>query len=297
MSISNYALTCDTTVDLTPEHLERLGVSYAKYYYILNGVEYPDDLGQTRSYKEFYHELRNGATTSTAQANSSDFLELFTPFLEAGRDILHIGFSSGLSGGVNSARNAAAIALERYPERKIYVVDSLCASSGYGLFVDKLASLRDGGMGIDELRDWALENRLRVNHWFFSTDLSFYIRGGRVSRVAGTIGGILGICPLLNMDYLGRLIPRAKVPGKRRVIHEQVRRMELLADNGFDYNEKCYICHSDCLEDAQTVAEMVQERFPKLDGSVLINDIGTTIGSHTGPGTVSLFFWGQKRID
>ena len=297
MSMNNYVLTCDSTVDLTPEHLRQIDVTCAKYYYILNGVEYVDDLGQTRSYKEFYSELRAGADTGTAQANSSDFLELFTPFLEAGKDILHVGFSSGLSGGVNSAKNAAAIALERYPDRKVYVVDSLCASSGYGLLVDKLAELRDSGMSLEELRDWAQENCLRMHHWFFSTDLSFYIKGGRVSRVAGTIGGILGICPLLNMDNLGRLIPRAKVPGKRRVMAEQVKRMEQLADNGYDYNEKCYICHSDCLEDAQAVAEMVKAKFPKIRGDVLINDIGTTIGSHTGPGTVSLFFWGQKRVD
>ncbi len=295
--MNDYALTCDSTVDLSPEHLERLDVSYAKYYYILNGVEYADDLGQTRTYKEFYDELRHGADTATAQANSSDFLELFTPILESGRDILHVGFSSGLSGGVNSARNAAAIALERYPERRIYVVDSLCASSGYGLLIDRLATLRDGGMTLEELRDWAMENCLHVHHWFFSTDLSFYIKGGRVSRVAGAIGGILGICPLLNMDHLGRLIPRAKVPGKRRVMNEQVHRMEQLADGGCNYSGKCYICHSDCLEDAQNVAKMIEARFPRLDGRVLINDIGTTIGSHTGPGTVSIFFWGEKRVD
>lgn len=295
--MNSYVLTCDSTVDLTPEHLRQIDVSYVKYYYILNGVEYPDDLGQTRDYKEFYREMREGADTATAQANSSDFLELFIPFLENGQDILHVGFSSGLSGGINSARTAAAIALERYPDRKIYVVDSLCASSGYGLLMDKLAELRDSGMTLEELRDWAQENCLRVHHWFFSTDLTFYIKGGRISRFSGAIGGILGICPLLNMDYLGRLIPRAKIPGKRRVMNELVKKMELLADKGTDYDEKCYICHSDCLEDAQIVAEAVKEQFPHIKCDILIHNIGTTIGSHSGPGTVALFFWGEKRAD
>ena len=191
--------------------------------------------------------------------------------------------------------NAALIARERYPERKIYIVDSLGASSGYGLLMDKLADLRDSGMGIDEVHDWAEEHKLELNHWFFSTDLKFYIKGGRISKTAGTIGTILGICPLLNMDNEGRLIPRAKIRTKRKVIEEIVKRMEENAEGGLDYSGKCCISQSACMDAAEEVAKLVEEHFPKLCGKVEINYVGTTIGSHTGPGTVALFFWGKKR--
>ncbi|MBQ2756564.1 MAG: DegV family protein [Oscillospiraceae bacterium] len=295
--MSNYVLSCCSTSDLTKEHFEKINVEYICFHYFLDGVQYDDDLGQTMPLSEFYQKMVNGADTATAQVNISEYLTFFTKFLEEGRDIIHITLSSGLSGSYNSARNAAAIAAERYPDRKIYVVDSLAASSGAGLMVDKLAELRDSGMSIDELYAWIEANKLKMHHWFFSTDLTFYIKGGRVSKTAGTIGGILGICPLLNMDNLGRLIPRAKVPGKKRVINEIVKRMEQHAEGGENYSGKCYISNSACYEDAKCVAEMVEKKFPKLNGKVEIYDIGTTIGSHTGPGTVALFFWGDERID
>lgn len=136
-----------------------------------------------------------------------------------------------------------------------------------------------------------------MHHWFFSTDLTFYIKGGRISKTAGTIGQVLNICPLLNMDNLGRLIPRYKIRGKKKVIKAMVDKMEELADDSTDYRGKCYLCHSACQEDAGEVARQIEERFPKLNGKVRIFNIGTVIGSHTGPGTVSIFFWGSKRID
>ncbi len=163
--------------------------------------------------------------------------------------------------------------------------------------MDKLADLRDEGMGIDELCDWAESNKRRLNHWFFSTDLTFYIKGGRVSKTAGIVGGILGICPLLNVDKEGKLIPRMKIKGKKKVYKAIVAKMEELADNGYDYDDKVYLCHSNCMEDAKQVALLVEEKFPKTKGKIEINNIGTTIGSHTGPGTVALFFWGQERVD
>jgi DegV family protein with EDD domain len=150
-------------------------------------------------------------------------------------------------------------------------------------------------MDIDQLYAWAEENRLRLHHWFFSTDLTFYVKGGRISKAAGVFGGLLNICPLLNMDNLGRLIPREKIRTKKKVITTIVDRMAENADKGTDYDGKCYISMSACLEDAQEVARLVEERFPRPNGKVLINNIGTTIGSHTGPGTVALFFWGNKR--
>ena len=293
--MANYILSCCSTADLSKEHFENRDIHYICFHYKLDGVDHPDDLGQTIPFEEFYKKMDEGADTVTSQVNVSEYVEYFSKFLEEGKDILHVSLSTGISGTYNSAMNAALIARERYPERKIYIVDSLGASSGYGLLMDKLADLRDSGMSIDEVRDWTEEHKLNLHHWFFSTDLKFYIKGGRISKTAGTIGTILGICPLLNMDNEGRLIPRAKIRSKRKVIQEIVKRMEENADGGLDYSGKCYISQSACVEDAKEVARLVEERFPKLCGKVEINYVGTTIGSHTGPGTVALFFWGKKR--
>ena len=293
--MANYVLSCCSTADLTKEHFENRDIHYICFHYKLDGVDYPDDLGQTIQFEDFYKKMDEGAETSTSQVNVSEYVEYFSQFLEEGKDILHVSLSSGISGTYNSAVNAALIARERYPERKIYIVDSLGASSGYGLLMDKLADLRDSGMGIDEVHDWAEEHKLELNHWFFSTDLKFYIKGGRISKTAGTIGTILGICPLLNMDNEGRLIPRAKIRTKRKVIEEIVKRMEENAEGGLDYSGKCYISQSACMDAAEEVAKLVEERFPKLCGKVEITYVGTTIGSHTGPGTAALFFWGKKR--
>ena len=198
---------------------------------------------------------------------------------------------------MNSANIAKDILEERYPERKIYIVDSLAAASGYGLLVDTLADLRDGGMGIDELYAWVEENKLNLQVWFFTSDLTFFVKGGRVSKTSGFVGNMLSICPLLNMDMEGRLIPRYKIRTKRKVIEAIVKQMEEHADNGLDYTGKVYLSHSACYEDAKAVADLIESRFTKLEKSVPIYDIGTTIGSHTGPGTVALFYWGDKRVD
>ena len=293
--MSEYILSCCSTADLAKEHFEARDIHYICFHYTLDGVDYPDDLGQTMSFDEFYRRLQQGADASTSQVNITEYINYFETFLSQGKDILHITLSSGISGTYNSAKSAALIARERYPERKIYIVDSLAASSGYGLLMDKLADLRDDGMDIDTLHDWVEEHKLELHHWFFSTDLSSFVKGGRISKAEGFFGGVLGICPLMNVDYLGRLIPRAKVRTKKKVIREIVDRMEKYAQDRLDYSGKCYISMSACLEDARAVADLVEERFPKLNGKVLINTIGTTIGSHTGIGTVALFFWGDKR--
>ncbi len=293
--MASYALTCCSTADLTNEHFATRDIQYACFHFTLNGETYPDDLGRSIPFPVFYKAMADGAETSTSQVNISQYLELFTPILESGRDILHVCLSSGLSGTYNSATSAALIAHEQFPDRKIYIVDSLGASSGYGLIMETLADLRDGGMDIDTLHQWIEENKLRMNHWFFSTDLSFYVKGGRISKTAGFIGGVLGICPLLNMDEQGHLIPRAKIRSKKKVIQEMLLRMEQYADHGLDYDGKCFISQSECYDDARTLADLIEAKFPKLNGKVEINYVGTTIGSHTGPGTVALFFWGRDR--
>ena len=290
-----YVISCCSTADLSEEHFRNRNISYVCFHFELDGVEYPDDLGKSIPFDEFYRRMANGASTKTSQINVEEFTEYFEPFLKEGKDILHISLSSGISGVFNSASLARNLLMQKYPERTILIVDSLGASSGYGLFMDRLADLRDEGYSIQELYEWAMKNRLRLNHWFFSTDLTFYIRGGRVSKTSGFIGTILNICPLLNMNRLGQLIPREKIRTKKKVIQAIVTRMKECADNGTDYSGKCYISHSACYEDARAVADLVEAAFPKLNGKVEIYSVGPTIGSHTGPGTVALFFWGKER--
>jgi len=293
--MSQFILSCCSTVDLSGEHLARRNVHFLSFHYSVDGKAYTDDLGKTLSYDEFYTAISRGAVTETSQVNISEYLDFFSGYLSRGLDILHVCLSSGLSGSFNSATNAARIAAERFPDRKLLIVDSLGASSGSGLFVDKLADLRDAGRSIDEVYAFAEAEKLRLHHWFFSTDLTSYFRGGRISRASCIFGGLLNICPLLNMDHEGRLIPRTKLRGKKKAISEIVERMKTHAEGGTAYSGKCYICHSACIEDARTVADMIEAAFPALDGPVLINNIGTTIGSHTGPGTVAVFFWGDTR--
>lgn len=295
--MSDYVLSCCSTADLTHEHFESRDIHYICFHYFLDEKEYPDDLGQSVPFDQFYDAMSKGADTRTAQVSIGEYVDYFTPFLEQGKDIVHVSLSSGLSGTVNAARNAALIVKERFPERNVYVVDSLGASSGYGLLMDRAADKRDEGLSAEELAKWVEENRLKLHHWFFSTDLSFYVKGGRVSKTAAFFGGMLDICPLLNMDNLGRLIPRYKIRTKKKVIRTIVDKMEECARDGLDYDGKCYICNSACLADARQVADLVEARFAKLNGKVEIYNIGTTIGSHTGPGTVALFFWGSERVN
>ena len=290
-----FILSCCSTADLSREHFEQRNIHYICFHYELDGKQYADDLGQSIPFDQFYQAMANGAETRTSQINVEEYRQYFETFLKEGKDVLHLCLSSGISGSINSARLAQEELAAKYPERKLYIVDSLAASSGYGLLMDKLADLRDEGMDIDQLRDWADENKLRLHHWFFSTDLTFYVKGGRVSKASGFVGTLLNICPLLNVSNEGKLIPRFKIRGKNKVIKEIVAKMEAFADGRENYDGKCYICHSAIMDAASEVARLVEERFPKLNGKVLINSIGTTIGSHTGPGTVALFFWGDKR--
>ena len=289
--MAEYILSCCSTADLSREHLMSRSIPYICFHFFLNDEEKIDDLGVTVPPKALFDAIRAGVSARTAQVNADEYEAFFRPFLQEGKDVLHVTLSSGISGTINSAQAAAAVLREEFPERKIYIVDSLCASSGYGLFMDRLADLRDEGMTVDELRDWAEANKLRLNHWFFSMDLTQYIRGGRVSKTAGFVGGLLGICPLLHVNNEGKLEPVSKIPSKKLVRREIVKKMEQQAENGLDYSGKCYICQSDCMDDARKVADEIKKRFPRLDGKVQIYPIGGVIGCHTGPGTVALFFW------
>lgn len=295
--MAEYVLSCSSTVDLNADYMRKRNLPFAKFHYELDGVVHIDDMGVTMPMEKFYKAMEDGAMTRTTQINTSEYIDFFESYLRTGKDILHVTLSSGITGTINSANAAAEELRMKYPDRKIYVVDSLAASSGYGLLMDKMADFRDEGMDIDELYAWVYNHRLEVNHWFFTSDLKYLVRGGRVSPAAGFVGNVLNICPLLNVNDKGELIPRMKVRPKKKVILETFNKMKLLAADGEDYSGKCFISHAACYEDAKALATFIENYFKKLDGPVQIYDIGTTIGAHTGPGTVALFFWGMKRVD
>lgn len=295
--MGEYILSACSTADLTEEQFKEYGIEYICFHFELADKTYPDDLGKSMSFHDFYQAMANGDMTRTSQVSVGEYTEFFRKFLLEGKDVLHLTLSSGISGTYNSAMIAKNELEEEFPDRKIYVLDSLAASGGYGLLMTTLAEKKNAGMGIDELKDWAENNKLNMQHWFFTSDLTYLIRGGRVSKASGLIGSLLNICPLLEVACDGSLKPRMKVRTKKKVMQEQLNKMIEHAEGGLDYNGKVLITQAECIDDAKEVAGMIEKTFPKMNGKVEINYIGTTIGAHTGPGTVALFFWGDKRVD
>lgn len=290
---NKYIITCCSTADMPKEYLDGRGIPYVCFHFVIDGTVYPDDLGVTVSLDEFYNKIENGAMPTTSQVNSEEFTEFFEPFLNDGFDLIHLSLSSGISGAYNSACIAAEDLREKYPERKISVIDTLCASSGYGLLLDMAADKKDAGMDYENLIKWIEENKSSVHHLFYTTDLFHLKRGGRVSATAAIAGTMLKICPLMHVDNDGKLAAIEKVRTKKKVMARLVEKMKATALNGENYTGKCIVAHSHCMEDAQEVAEMINKEFPQMAEPVRINDIGTVIGSHTGIGTVVAFYVGS----
>ncbi len=295
--MGEYVISCCTAADLSEEYLNKREIPFLCFHFEVDGVDYLDDMGKSLPLEQLFKKMDAGASTKTSQISVSEYSDFFRGILSEGKDLIHVTLSSGITGSYNSAMIAKEAVEEEFPDRKLFVVDSLAASSGYGLLVDKMADLRDEGMSIEELYNWIEANKTRLNHWFFTSDLTYFIRGGRVSKTAGAVGQILNICPLLNVDFEGRLIPREKIRTKKKVIRRTVEKMEELADDGLDYSGKVFVSNSACEEDAKQVSDLIEEKFMKMKGMVRHFPIGATIGSHTGPGTVALFFWGKERLD
>ena len=243
----------------------------------------------------FYAFLKEGKLPQTSQINVAAYTEFFEKLLDKGGDVLHIAFTSGQSGSVHNAFLAAEELKDRYPGQRLVVIDSLCSSSGYGLLVDYAADMRDEGKTLDEVAQWVLDNRNKVHHQFFSSDMTQFHRTGRVSGAAAAVATVLNICPIMRLDDKGAIKAYSKVRGKKKAVETTVDTMEQCARNGRDYDGKCFVCHSQCPEDARLVIEAVEERFPKLKGKIRLCDIGTIIGSHAGQGTVAVFFMGNER--
>ena len=291
---SQFVLSCESTVDVPYAYVQSRGIPVLFYSYSVNGQEYPDDMGRDpEALPRFYRFLEEGVLPSTSQINAYRYREYFEGLLDQG-DVLHIAFGSGMTPSVSNAEAAAEQLRAEHPDRRIIVIDSLCSSSGYGLLVDAAADMRDRGCSMEEIAQWVMENRKRVHHQFFSTDLKFYRRSGRMSGATATVAAILNICPIMRLDDGGHIIAYDKVRGKKNAIRRTIQVMEEHARGGAEYDGKCWICHSNCLAEAQETEQALRKHFPNLR-ETRICDIGTIIASHCGPGTVAIFFFGDER--
>ena len=290
-----FTLSCCSTVDLPYSYMESRDIPVLFYTYVVDGVEYDDDMGRDpEALPRFYRFIREGKLPQTSQINVAAYTEFFERLLQKG-DLLHIAFTSGQSGSVHNAFLAAEELRNKYPERKLVVIDSLCSSSGYGLLVDSAADLRDQGKSLEEVEQWVLAHRNRVHHQFFSSDMTQFRRTGRVSGAAATVATVLTSCPIMRLDDTGSIKAYSKVRGKKKAVEVTVETMAQCAEGGADYDGKCFVCHSQCPQDAQLLIDAIEQRFPKLKGRIRLCDIGTIIGSHAGPGTVAVFFYGNER--
>lgn len=285
----NYVICTDDTSDLPKEFYKENNIELFNMPYMIGDVQYRGE--NSLPIHEFYEKMRNGAAPKTAQITPAEAEETLEKIVKKGKDVLVISFSSGLSGSCTSMILAAEELMKKYPDRRIKVVDSLCASLGEGLFVYKAVELKKQGKSLDEVAAWCEENRYHLGHMFTVDNLEYLHRGGRVSKATAIAGALLGIKPVLHVDNEGHLVPVGKVRGRKQSLNALV---DGMAERLGDYvNPIVFISHGDCLEDAKYVYELVKARFKVKE--CLFNPIGPIIGSHSGPGTVALFFMGEKR--
>ena len=287
----DYVITTDNNSDLPESYYTEHGVGCTYLSYTMDGQHYSHE--NFLPVKEFYDRMRKGSMPTTAQVNPEDARALIEPYLKAEKDVLHIAFSSGLSGSYNSARIAGEELQEEYPDRKIVVIDSLAASLGQGLLVYLAQKKKEEGKTMDEVAQWVMEHRLNMVHTFTVDDLNHLYRGGRVSKTTAVVGGVLNIKPVLHVDDEGKLIPVGKVRGRKKSLLALVDMMEEKLGNYKNSCDTIFISHGDCEQDAQFVVDKIKEKYPIK--TVLMNHVGATIGAHYGPGTVALFFVGENR--
>ncbi len=287
--MNEFVIVSDSTVDLPKEYLQAKQVPIISLSYIMDGVTYEEMDGL--SHKEFFEKLRAGSLPTTSQINPEQAREALEPFAKEGKDILYIGFSSGLSGSYNSVRMAAEDLKEEYPDINIITIDSLCACMGEGLLLYKALELKEHGMSMEEIAKWVEANKLHICHNVTVDDLNHLHRGGRISKTTAVVGSMIKIKPIIHMSDEGKLVVIGKERGRKKSLVSIVDRMEKQMQ-GYD-NDIVMITHGDCIEDAEFVKKQVEERFGIHN--VMINGIGSVIGSHTGAGVVAVFFMGDKR--
>ena len=290
--MNKFAIVTDSAGDMCAQMAQELDVTILPLRFMMQGVEradWPDH--REMDIKTFFNLLRKGEQATTSALNANDYMEMLTPILEGGQDVLILGFSSGLSTTYQSGVMAAEELREKYPQRKIYTVDTLAASLGQALLVWYAAKLREEGKSIEEVRDWVEDNKLHLAHWFTVDDLNHLKRGGRVSATTALLGTMLSIKPVLHVDNEGHLISMSKARGRTASMKALVDQMEKTAINPTE--QTVFICHGDCEEDAQKLADMVKERMGVEVAH--IGSIGPVIGAHSGPGTLAVFFLGSER--
>lgn len=287
-----FVLLTDSSADLSAELVRDLDIQVLPLSFTIhnkNYYNYPDN--RDMNPHEFYIRLRHGEVATTSAMNVAQYTEVLEPFLQQGLDVLILAFSSGLSATYQSSRLAAEELMEKYPQRKIFTVDTLCASMGQGLLVYLAARKRQGGASIEEVRDWTETRKLSICHQFTVDDLHFLKRGGRISGATALMGTMLNIKPVLHVDDTGRLVNIGKARGRQAALKALMDKMEQTAID--PHSQTVFISHGDCPEDAQTLAQMVRERFGVRE--IVINYIGPVIGAHSGPGTLALFYIGTER--
>lgn len=289
--MSEYVITTDNNSDLPESYYAEHNVGCTYLSYSMDGQNYSHE--NFLPVEEFYDKMRKGSMPTTAQVNPEAAKALMEPYLKEGKEILHIAFSSGLSGSYNSARIAGEELMEKYPDRKIIVLDSLAASLGQGMIVYLAQQQKEEGKSIDEVAQWVKDHRLNVVHAFTVDDLNHLYRGGRVSKTTAVVGGVLNIKPVLHVDNEGKLIPVGKVRGRKKSLLALVDMMDQKLGSYKDSCDTIFVSHGDCIEDAQFVIDKIKEKYPIK--TVLVNYVGATIGAHSGPGTVALFFLGDER--
>lgn len=287
---ANYVITVNSTVDLPGEWLRERKVPVVPLHYTIEGKTYPD--GEGLSSKEFFDLLREGKQAVTSQVNAEEAREVLEPLVKEGKDVLHLAFSSGLSGTCQSMMLAASELQEEYPERKIQVIDTLCACMGEGLLLYYALEKQREGKTLEEVAQWVTENRLHVCHNVTVDDLNHLQRGGRISKTAAVIGTMIQIKPVIHVDEDGCLKVIGKERGRKKALNRIVKTAVEQAEGDWN-NDMVMITHGDCLEDALYVKKLVEEGLQPKE--ILINNIGTVIGSHTGPGVVAVFSMGSRR--
>ena len=296
--MSEFLLTTESPADLSKEYYEEKQIPYIPYHFQVSDDELLTDwVGVGMTPAELSDLMDKGVVPKTSQPNTAEYEEFFTPYLEAGWDIFHVVFSSGLSGAYNACLAAVEELKENYPERRIVAVDSRAAAPGFGLMVDEVYTRYKKGATMDELEDFVLKNRDHLQHWFYVTDLKYLKNGGRVSAASAAIGNMLNICPLMFVDKEGKLNVYEKIRGRKKIINATVEKMVQHAKDGTGYYGKCFIGHFNAYDEAVTLKEAIEERITGIDGGIRIFEIGKTIGAHSGPGTIALFFWGDEKVE
>ncbi|MBQ8292727.1 MAG: DegV family protein [Bacilli bacterium] len=293
---NKFILSIESTVDLSYDYVTKRGMKVLFYTYIIDGEEHIDNMGRSENEKNnFYEALDNGALPSTSQINEYHYEQYFEELLEQG-DVLHITLGTGMTPSYLNALKAKEELSTKYPNRKLIVVDSLCSSGGYGMLVDYACDMKDQGANMEEIEKWIIDNRNHIHHQFYSTNLKYFRRSGRVSGPSAIVGSILKICPLMRLNKEGKIVAYDKVRLVPNAIKKMINDILENIQDGKDYNGKFFMYHSNCLDLAKETIEKLEEALPNIKNKIVLLDIGMIIASHCGKGTVAVSYLGDERV-